>query len=81
MKTATKTYAIVDVKKWWFSHFTINGNGVYSFTIQTETGEIISGKTAPGLNQHLSMSPAKLADVTISTTPTGRIKMTNANRA
>lgn len=80
MKTTSKTFAIVDVKKWWFSHYTTNGNGVYSFTIQTETGEIISGKSIPGLNQHLSLSPTKLADVTISTTPSGRIKMTSASR-
>lgn len=76
----TQTFPMVDVKKWEHSHYTANGNGVYAFIIQTQSGEIIEGKTQPGLHQHLGRSVEKLADVKIDTTASGRVIMKDANR-
>lgn len=81
MKTKRQVIPMVTVQKWEHSHYTGNGNGVYSFIIQTPAGEIIEGKTQPGLHQHIGRSVDKLVDVQIDTTATGRIIMKDANRA
>ena len=79
-KTTRETFDLVEVKKFEFSHCTGNGNGVYRFIIQTPAGDIIDGKTQPGLASHTGLSPVKLANVVIATTPTGRIVMEYATR-
>jgi hypothetical protein len=81
MQTTRQTFDLVEVKKFEFSHATGNGNSVYSFIIQTPAGDVIEGKTQPGLKQHLSSNPEKLANVVIATTPSGRVIMKDASRA
>jgi hypothetical protein len=79
-KTTRESFPLVEVKKFEFSHCTANGNGVYRFIIQTEAGDVIEGKTQPGMHQSIGLSPTKLADVEIDTTASGRVIMKSANR-
>jgi hypothetical protein len=79
-QTTRETFDLVEVKKFEFSHCTANGNGVYRFIILTPAGDLIEGKTQPGLGSHTGLSPTKLADVAIDTTPAGRVIMKSASR-
>lgn len=80
MKTTRETFDLVAVKKFEFSHCTTNGNGVYRFIILTQAGDLIEGKTQPGLASHIGLSPTALANVAIDTTPSGRVIMKDAKR-
>lgn len=80
MKTTRETFDLVQVKKFEFSHCTANGNGVYRFIIETPAGDLIEGKTQPGLASHIGLSPTQLASVAIDTTPAGRVVMKDASR-
>lgn len=77
--TQKQTYSAVTVLAWDFSHYTLNGVGVYKFTIQTIGDDVISGQTQGGIHQALRRDPKRLTNVTIAKTPSGRIRMIAAS--
>ena len=72
--------AIIDWKR---ERNTVCGNPVYSFTLADENGKIYRGKTRPnaGFVYGLRSSPDYMEDVTLATTPTGRVYMDNAENS
>ncbi len=81
MKTTKITLTTATVLTFKRERNTLYGNPVFSFTVSDENGFIYSGKTRPnaGFVYGLCSSPSSLVNVTISTTPSGRVYMDNAS--
>lgn len=80
MKKQTITINKATILTWKRERNTTYGNPVFSFSITDEHGKLYSGKTRPnaGFVYGLCSYPEALENVTIATTPSGRVYMDNA---
>ena len=80
MKTTITKIEKATILTWKRERNTTFGNPVFSFTVTDESGKVYSGKTRPnaGFVYGLCSYPEALENVTIATTPTGRVYMDNA---
>jgi hypothetical protein len=86
MKTSKTTSVKIEkatILSWKRERNSVYGNPCFSFTISNEQGNTFSGKTRSNADfvYGLCSSPEALQNVTISTTPTGRVYMDDATNS
>jgi hypothetical protein len=80
-KTTSVKIEKATILSWKRERNSVYGNPCFSFAITDENGKFYSGKTRSnaGFVYGLCSSPEALQNVTISTTPTGRVYMDDAS--